>query len=886
MTPATPFDKFNEIPQLVEVILNALLEDIILIYDREGYINHVWLGSNIEKRYKTNEDEFLGKNLRDLFPEDVAESRIRKLDEIFETGEQYREEYKIERSNKTYWHDIVLSPIKEEGQVAAVIGYIRDITHLKKTEEALNKVDKGYKSLIENIPIGVFRTTPDGKILFANKCFLDITGFESYEVLNAANLEAENHYFEGFTRKEFREIMEKEGSISGLESIWKRSDGTTIHIRENASVVKDEDGNVLYYEGTIEDIGDRKKMEENLRESEEKYRNLVERSYNGVCLVQNGNLTYVNPRLAEIIGYAVDEILDTDFVRYIAPDEREFVYENYRKRMKGEYVAPVYETKLLDKSGNLVDVELNAGIIQIRGEPADFVFVKDITEQKRVERELIESERKYRVLFESSSEAILLLTPDCGVLDADQKACDIFGYSKGELLNKKLEDLMSSNTYDNVESHFDEFLRRDYSTEGYVVTADDGKLPVEFTLKKVKLGGEDRLLAIFHDISRRFNLQKQLRRSQRLEAVGQLAGGIAHDFNNILTALFGYTDILKYALEGNDDLQGYVDEIEKVASKASALTQQLLTFSRKQILEPIVIDLNVVVEEMTGMLSRLIGEKIEFRQNLDDDLPLILADRGGVEQIIMNLVVNARDAMVEGGQLRIETRKEHLDDLAVSTQPGVEAGDFVVLSVSDTGHGIPRAIRDRIFDPFFTTKSELGGTGLGLPTVFSIVKQSGGFLDLVTEEGRGTRIEIYFPAVEGEVDIESKTCETGIKPGNESILVVEDDPAVRKTIMTILKGAGYQAQEASNGAEAIKIVALSTEVFDLVITDIVMPHIDGRELADKLQEVIPELRILYISGYENSSNFPTMNLNKRMGFLKKPFTAALLTRKVRELLDA
>ncbi|HDR90801.1 MAG TPA: response regulator [candidate division Zixibacteria bacterium] len=352
-----------------------------------------------------------------------------------------------------------------------------------------------------------------------------------------------------------------------------------------------------------------------------------------------------------------------------------------------------------------------------------------------------------------------------------------------------------------------------------------------------------------------------------------------------MTALFGYTDILRYSIKGNEEIHGYIDEIEKVASKASALTQQLLTFSRKQILEPVVIDLNDVVEEMSDMLQRIIGEKIEFKRDLNKDLPLIMADKSGIEQVIVNLAVNSRDAMPNGGVLRIETRQEYLDRIAVAAQPGIVPGEYVLLRVSDTGHGIPRDIRDRVFDPFFTTKADIGGTGLGLSTVFGIVKQTGGFLDVDSGESKGTTIDIYLPAVEGELEPLAIAQEKDLPLGSETILVVEDDPAVRKTVMTILKGAGYKAVEATDGADAIRKIALSNEPFDMIITDIVMPHIDGRELADKIKEANSDIKILYISGYDSVSKQPLSLISKREDFLQKPFTAAHLTRKVREILD-
>jgi len=886
MVSAESLYKGVSFSRLADKILSSLIEDIIIIYDRDGTYLNIWIGPVLETRYGITADELIGKKIDYFSTCEIAEKRREKLREIFETGTQFREEYQIELPGGNFWHDIVLSPLHDEdGSVIAVVGCIRDITKLHETEYALRQNEERSRSLIENIPIGVFRTTPDGRILYANKGIANLLGFDSPEELANVNLEKKN-YFGDFTRKKFREIIEKEGSVAGLESSWRRQDGKIIYIRENAVAVQDDSGKTLYYEGTIEDVTDRKEMEDALRQGREEYLNLIERAYDGITVIQDGVLKYLNPRLGEIIGYTTAELEGTSFPQYIHPSFRDQVVDNYSKRMKGEFVPPVYESALIHKQGQKIDVEINGGIIVFEGAPADFVYIRDITERKRAEREMIESERKYRVLFENSTEAILLLNLDGEILDADRKACKLFGFSKGELLQMDIAKLFPEEVYETeIHPKLKELFELDYMTESFVQDKSGDSVPVEFAMKKVTIGGENRILAIFQNITRRFNLERQLRRSQRLEAVGQLAGGVAHDFNNILTALFGYTDILKFALENNSELIGYVDEIEKVASKASALTQQLLTFSRKQVLAPVILDLNFVVREMTGMLDRLIGENIEFIQELGEALPLISVDRGGLEQVVMNLIVNARDAMPDGGILKVRTSREALSASKAAAHPEAKPGEYVALKVSDSGKGIPAAIRERVFDPFFTTKEGKGGTGLGLPTVFGIVKQSGGFLDIDSEEGQGTCVEVYLPVVEGEFDEESLKSETGIISGSENIIVVEDDASVLKTVITILKGAGYSVVGAQNGAEAIKKVALSSETFDLVVTDIVMPHIDGKELANKLLEAIPGLKVLYISGYNDNSILPSLGHPDRVDFQQKPFTAAILTRKVRELLD-
>jgi nitrogen-specific signal transduction histidine kinase len=382
-------------------------------------------------------------------------------------------------------------------------------------------------------------------------------------------------------------------------------------------------------------------------------------------------------------------------------------------------------------------------------------------------------------------------------------------------------------------------------------------------------------------------VQEQFRQSQKMEAVGQLAGGIAHDFNNLLTVIHGYSELILTSLDENSRLRQDVREIIHASERASSLTRQLLAFSRKQILQPKVLDLNAHVSNMDKMLRRMIGENIELMTLLAKDLGRTKADPGQIEQVILNLAVNARDAMLNGGKLTIETANIEFDENYARSHIGVTPGHYVMLSVSDTGVGIAREVKERIFEPFFTTKEKGKGTGLGLSTVFGIIQQSGGNIWVYSEPGLGTTFKIYLPRIEEDIEL-LKPSAVSTKPlqGSETILLVEDEEIVRKLACTILQKNGYKVLEAPNGEEALRIVqGKNGNPIHLLVTDVVMPGMSGRQLADRLERLRPEMKILYISGYTDNAIVHHGVLDKGMHYIQKPFTVEGLVQKVREVLD-
>ena len=399
--------------------------------------------------------------------------------------------------------------------------------------------------------------------------------------------------------------------------------------------------------------------------------------------------------------------------------------------------------------------------------------------------------------------------------------------------------------------------------------------------------GTATLLGVSTEITERKRLEEQLLQSQKMEAVGQLAGGVAHDFNNILTAIVGYTDLLAAELEGNPRQLEDLEEIRKAARRAAALTRQLLAFSRKQVLEPRIIDVNSVVANLDKMLRSLISENIELKMDLADNLAAARADPNQIEQVIMNLAINARDAMPDGGTVTIETRNTTLDEAYAAQHVSVIPGEYVMLAVTDTGCGMDEKTKSRIFEPFFTTKPAGRGTGLGLSTVYGIVKQTGGNIWLYSEPGKGTTFKIYLPAIAAlPEDIGKVAPAEAARPGRGTVLVVEDDDQLRRLTHRALAGQGYTVLEADRGSTALDIARRHKGQIDLLLTDVIMPDTNGRKLAETIQAARPGLRVLYMSGYPDGAIASHGMLEPGVSYLSKPFTTEAITRRVREVLEA
>jgi len=512
--------------------------------------------------------------------------------------------------------------------------------------------------------------------------------------------------------------------------------------------------------------------------------------------------------------------------------------------------------------------------------------VKDVSEMKNAQAALQESERQYRSLVEDMEDVVFSLDPE-GRVKFISSAARNFGYSSGELIGSRFSRLVHPDDLAGVEESFARTLAGD--SEPFEFRTIDEKGEVRFVRASSRAviadGRPAGVTGVLIDVSKQKGMEEQLRMSQKMEAVGRLAGGVAHDFNNLLSVIISYADFAVESLRESDPLMSDIVEIRNAGQRAASLTRQLLAFSRRQVLEPAVLDLNKIVLELEKMLQRLLGEDVELTVHVAGDLGSIEADPGQIEQVVMNLAVNARDAMPRGGKLTIETANIELDGEYQQQHVAVNPGQYVVLSVTDTGCGMDAATRARIFEPFFTSKEMGKGTGLGLSTVYGIVKQSGGNIWVYSEPEHGTTFKVYMPRVDAPATDVRRRPPSVMATGNETVLVVEDEDAVRKLADRILRVAGYKVLTAANGGEALLICEQHKGELHLLLTDVVMPQMGGRQLAERLTKIRPELRVLYMSGYTDNAIVHHGVLDPGTRFISKPFSAPDLTRKVREALD-
>jgi PAS domain S-box-containing protein len=771
---------------------------------------------------------------------------------------------------------------------------------MSHSAEKLGKTGDLHR-LIDALPGMVFTCLPqpDWPLEWTNEGCFTVTGYTRDELLSDGGFRLNALISPEDRAKVFGEIERaaEVGDSYVVEYRLQTKSGEIKWVWESGAPRYDDDGVLIAVSGLITDITALKQSESSLKEAQQRLHNIFANTAEGIFQTSTDGTYYnVNPALARIYGYESPEAMiagltDIETQLYVDPTRRTQFITLLERRDRVLH----FESQVRRRDGAIIWISENARAVRdTRGKLLYYEgTVEDITARKAAQDELATERNMLRtvidawpdIIYVKDTEGRYILsncahTRNLGMTESREivgrKPEDFFVPSRAALLS--VEDLELMRTGHAIMDREEVRIGANHEQRWFLCA----KLPLRDDAGKVT-----GLVAMSRDITQHKQTTEQLRQSQKMEAIGRLAGGVAHDFNNILTAILGYSEIIASSAAENSHLKHDIEQIHAGGLRAAALTQQLLAFSRKQVTVAKPLDVNRVIHQMEQMLRRLIGENIQFGTRFDEKIGRVNADLHQIEQVIMNLVINARDAIEDAGRIFIETSQIHLEGLSAQQKFDVIPGAYVRIAISDNGMGIPAEIQERIFEPFFTTKDQGKGTGLGLATSYGIVQQSGGHISVESEVKSGTTFNVFLPVVLASA--EEKEVAVGpeeVPSGSETVLVVEDDAAVRDLTVSLLRSWGYRVLEAADGMDALDVLEDPEHPpVDLMLTDVVMPRLGGKRLAERVQALSPQTRIVFASGYNEEEMLHQGIAANEIAFLRKPFKSDELARTIRDVLD-